>query len=70
MVQAKNGPNPFALLSADTRIGYSISTNATANVSSSGWGISADYLLPAPILFTDKASLLLSSALASHSNED
>ena len=46
VVQAKNGPNPLALLSSDTRVGYSISTNASTNVSTSGWGISADYMLP------------------------
>ena len=46
VVQAKNGPNPLALLSADTRVGYSIATNASTNVSTSGWGISADYMLP------------------------
>jgi len=36
----------YDLLDANKRLGYSISTNADADVSSSGWGLSLDYLLP------------------------
>ncbi|MFN5987477.1 MAG: TonB-dependent receptor, partial [Chitinophagaceae bacterium] len=36
----------FDLLDPNKRTAYSISTNADANVSSSGWGVSLDYLLP------------------------
>ncbi len=48
VLQSRNAANPQLsdLLSASTRIAYSISTNAPGDVSTSGWGISADYLLP------------------------
>ncbi len=52
VVQSRNALNPYGVLSADTRVGYSISTNATANVSTSGWGVSADYMLPGNFTFT------------------
>ena len=46
VIQSRNQQSVFDVLDASKRIGYSISTNATADVSSVGWGISADYLLP------------------------
>ena len=54
VLQSRNAANPQLsdLASASTRIAYSISTNATAKVSTSGWGISADYVLPANFTFS------------------
>ena len=52
VLQSRNALNPYGLLSADTRVGYSISTNASTNVSTSGWGVSADYMLPGNFSFT------------------
>ncbi len=48
VLQSRNAANPQLadLASASTRIAYSISTNAPGDVYTSGWGISADYLLP------------------------
>lgn len=47
-IQSRNAAvfNPADLLSANTRIAYSISVNAPGEVSTSGWGASAEYLLP------------------------
>ena len=39
-------PSVLDLLDAKKRTAYSISTNAAGDVSTSGWGVSADYLLP------------------------
>ncbi len=39
-------PSIADLLDAKKRTAYSISTNAAGDVSTSGWGVSADYLLP------------------------
>jgi hypothetical protein len=49
VLQSRNAaaPSPLDVLSADKRIAYSISTNATQKVKSSGWGLSLDYILPA-----------------------
>ena len=54
VLQSRNAANPQLtdLASASTRIAYSISTNAPGKVSTSGWGISADYLLPANFTFS------------------
>ncbi|MEN9697950.1 MAG: hypothetical protein RLZ56_1371 [Bacteroidota bacterium] len=48
VLQSRNAANPQLadLASASTRIAYSISTNAPGDVYTSGWGLSADYLLP------------------------
>lgn len=48
VLQSRNAaaPSPLDVLSADKRIGYSISTNAEGDVSTKGWGLSLDYLLP------------------------
>jgi outer membrane cobalamin receptor len=47
VLQARVASNPKTdLLDAAKRIGYSISTNAEGDVYTSGWGLSADYLLP------------------------
>ncbi len=48
VLQSRNAANPQLadLLDASKRIAYSISTNAPGDVYTSGWGISADYLLP------------------------
>ena len=47
VVQQKDQGGSIAdLLDASKRTVYSISTNAAGNVETSGWGISADYLLP------------------------
>ena len=61
VLQSKNvsAPSILDLLDANKRMAYSISTNATTDVSTSGWGISADYLLPGNFsfsssLFTDE----------------
>jgi outer membrane receptor protein involved in Fe transport len=39
-------PSVLDLLDAKKRMVYSISTNAQGNVKTSGWGVSADYILP------------------------
>jgi outer membrane receptor protein involved in Fe transport len=54
VLQSRNAANPQLadLASASTRIAYSISTNAPGTVSTSGWGISADYLLPRNFSFS------------------
>lgn len=48
VLQSRNAATQsvYDLLDANKRMGYSISTNANADVSSTGWGVSADYLLP------------------------
>ncbi len=46
VIQAKNPGNPFDVLDATKRIGYSISVNAPGDVKTNGWGASAEYLLP------------------------
>ena len=48
VLQSRNAANPQLadLASASTRIAYSISTNAPGDVYTSGWGLSADYLMP------------------------
>ena len=54
VLQSKNAaaPSPLDVLDANKRMAYSISTNATTPVSTSGWGISADYLLPGNFTFS------------------
>ena len=54
VLQSRNAasPSPLDVLDANKRIAYSISTNATANVSTKGWGASVDYLLPNRFVFT------------------
>ena len=54
VLQSRNAANPsvFDVLDPNKRIGYSISTNSTANVSTKGWGASVDYLLPNRFVFT------------------
>ncbi|MEY3539103.1 MAG: hypothetical protein RL188_520 [Bacteroidota bacterium] len=49
VLQSRNAaaPSPLDVLDANKRIGYSISTNATQEVKTSGWGLSLDYILPA-----------------------
>ena len=49
VLQSRNSaaPSPLDVLDANKRIAYSISTNATQKVKSSGWGLSLDYILPA-----------------------
>lgn len=51
-LQSRNAPNPANLLNENTRIAYSISVNAPGEVKTSGWGISADYLLPKNFSFS------------------
>jgi outer membrane receptor for ferrienterochelin and colicin len=48
VLQSRNAANPQLadLFDASKRIAYSISTNAPGDVYTSGWGLSADYLLP------------------------
>ena len=46
VLQSRTGASIYDVLSADKRIAYSISTNASTKVSSSGWGVSADYMMP------------------------
>jgi len=48
VLQSRNAaaPSPLDVLFADKRIAYSISTNATQEVKTSGWGLSLDYILP------------------------
>jgi outer membrane receptor protein involved in Fe transport len=54
VVQSRNAakPSPLDVLDPSKSIGYSISTNATANVDTKGWGVSMDYLLPQRFVFT------------------
>ena len=49
VLQSRNAaaPSPLDVLFADKRIAYSISTNSTQEVKTSGWGLSLDYILPA-----------------------
>jgi outer membrane receptor protein involved in Fe transport len=54
-----NSGNIANLASASTRTAYSVSANATAKVSTSGWGISGEYMLPrnfvlSSSIFTDE----------------
>ncbi|MDB5209581.1 MAG: hypothetical protein JWQ30_408 [Sediminibacterium sp.] len=46
VIQARVPGNPFDLLDANKRIGYSIAVNTPGDVKTSGWGASAEYLLP------------------------
>ena len=48
VLQSRNTANPQLsdLADASKRIAYSISTNAPGDIYTSGWGLSADYLLP------------------------
>jgi len=48
VLQSRNAANPQMsdVFDASKRIAYSISTNAPGDVYTSGWGLSADYLLP------------------------
>ncbi len=47
VLQARAGlpPSPMNLLSANTRIGYSISVNAPGTVDVKGWGASVEYMM-------------------------
>ena len=46
-IQSRNAVfSPADLLNANTRIGYSISVNAPGEVNTSGWGASAEYMMP------------------------
>lgn len=49
VIQSRNAsaPSPADVLDASKRIAYSISTNSTQEVKTSGWGLSLDYILPA-----------------------
>jgi outer membrane receptor protein involved in Fe transport len=49
VLQSRNAaaPSPADVLDASKRVAYSISTNSTQKVKTSGWGLSLDYLLPA-----------------------
>ena len=49
VLQSRNAaaPSPGDVLDASKRVAYSISTNSTQKVKTSGWGLSLDYLLPA-----------------------
>lgn len=48
VLQARAGlpPSPLNLLSANNRIGYSISVNAPGTVDVKGWGASVEYMMP------------------------
>ncbi|TAG31791.1 MAG: TonB-dependent receptor [Sphingobacteriia bacterium] len=48
VLQARAGlpSSPFNLLSANSRIGYSISVNAPGTVDVKGWGASVEYMMP------------------------
>ena len=48
VLQSRNAaaPSPLDVLDASKRMAYSISTNADGEVSTKGWGLSLDYLLP------------------------
>jgi outer membrane receptor protein involved in Fe transport len=54
VLQSRNAASPQLsdLLDASKRIAYSISTNAPGDVYTSGWGISADYMLPHNFTFS------------------
>ncbi|MEY3874387.1 MAG: hypothetical protein RL363_1108 [Bacteroidota bacterium] len=51
VLQANSG-NIADLADATKRTAYSISTNATGKVKTSGWGVSADYILPRNFAFS------------------
>ncbi len=44
--------NPINLLSENTRIAYSISVNTPGEVETSGWGVSAEYMMPKNFSFS------------------
>ncbi len=50
VIQARNPPSGpasiFDVLDANKRIGYSISVNTPGDIKTSGWGASAEYMLP------------------------
>jgi outer membrane receptor protein involved in Fe transport len=48
VLQSRNGaaPSPLDVLDASKRMAYSISTNSDGDVTTKGWGLSLDYLLP------------------------
>ena len=48
VIQSRNAaaPSPLDVLDASKRIAYSISTNSEGDVTTKGWGLSLDYLLP------------------------
>ena len=48
VLQSRNAaaPSVIDLLSANTRIAYSISVNSPGEVTTSGWGLSLEYMLP------------------------
>ena len=46
VIQAVTPGNPFDVLSASKRIGYSISVNTPGDVKTNGWGGSMEYLMP------------------------
>ena len=48
VIQSRNAaaPSPLDVLDASKRIGYSIATNSEGDVTTKGWGLSLDYLLP------------------------
>jgi outer membrane receptor protein involved in Fe transport len=52
VIQARNPGNPADVLDANKRIGYSISVNTPGDVKTSGWGASAEYLLPKNFSFS------------------
>jgi outer membrane receptor protein involved in Fe transport len=54
VLQSRNAASPQLsdLLDANKRIAYSISTNAPGDVYTSGWGVSADYLMPHNFTFS------------------
>ncbi len=54
VLQSRNAASPQLsdLLDASKRIAYSISTNAPGDVYTSGWGVSADYLMPHNFTFS------------------
>ena len=54
VLQSRNNANPQLadLADANKRIAYSIATNAPGSVNTSGWGLSADYLLPGNFTFS------------------
>ncbi len=48
VLQSRNAaaPSPLDVLEASKRMAYSISTNSDGDVTTKGWGLSLDYLLP------------------------
>jgi outer membrane receptor protein involved in Fe transport len=71
VLQSRNAANPQLsdLADANKRIAYSISTNAPGDVYTSGWGLSADYLLPnnfsfSSSLYTDEIGNLPSGFIS------